>query len=102
MYFLYQFCFYYNFSYNVEHHSHLSFDIFFIISLFINNVMFLLYTDSYHFTFFFPVLVGSKWILNKWIHYFEQWKNYPCTLIKHDFIPPFDGFYKSFEKSTLL
>ena len=27
-----------------------------------------------------PVLMGSKWILNKWIYAFDQWKNWPCAL----------------------
>ncbi len=27
-----------------------------------------------------PVLLGSKWIFNKWIYYFDQWKAYPCSL----------------------
>ena len=25
-----------------------------------------------------PVLVGSKWILNKWVKSFNQWDRYPC------------------------
>ena len=25
-----------------------------------------------------PVLKGTKWILNKWIYSFEQWKDFPC------------------------
>ena len=27
-----------------------------------------------------PVLGGSKWIVNKWIHYFDQMFKHPCTL----------------------
>ena len=27
-----------------------------------------------------PVLAGSKWIINKWIYSYEQWKKYPCGL----------------------
>lgn len=27
-----------------------------------------------------PVLAGSKWITNKWIHTVAQWNKYPCTL----------------------
>eukprot|EP00094_Tigriopus_californicus_P006961 TCALIF_06702-PA protein Name:"Similar to P4HA2 Prolyl 4-hydroxylase subunit alpha-2 (Gallus gallus)" AED:0.31 eAED:0.31 QI:0/0/0/1/0/0/2/0/1029 len=27
-----------------------------------------------------PVLKGSKWILNKWVYYFDQYKRYPCRL----------------------
>ena len=27
-----------------------------------------------------PVLKGSKWILNKWIYSWEQWKSWPCYL----------------------
>ena len=26
-----------------------------------------------------PVLSGSKWIVNKWVHSFNQWNRYPCT-----------------------
>ena len=33
-----------------------------------------------------PILKGSKWILNKWIFYFDQFKNYPCGL------QPFEGY----------
>lgn len=25
-----------------------------------------------------PVLKGSKWIVNKWVYYFDQFKRYPC------------------------
>ena len=27
-----------------------------------------------------PVLKGSKWILNKWIYSWDQWKKWPCDL----------------------
>ena len=27
-----------------------------------------------------PVLVGSKWITNKWIHSHDQFLKYPCSL----------------------
>ena len=27
-----------------------------------------------------PVLKGQKWILNKWINSFDQWKHWPCRL----------------------
>ena len=30
-----------------------------------------------------PVLKGSKWILNKWIMSYDQWKLIPCHLIPH-------------------
>ena len=33
-----------------------------------------------------PVLQGSKWILNKWIYHYNQWKNYPCSLQDADYI----------------
>ena len=26
-----------------------------------------------------PVLVGSKWITNKWVGYKEQWHAWPCA-----------------------
>ena len=35
-----------------------------------------------------PVLKGSKWIFNKWIHYFDQWKNFPCGLKEFDVFDP--------------
>jgi prolyl 4-hydroxylase len=41
-----------------------------------------------------PVLMGNKWILNKWIYAFDQWRNYPCDLIKHTDIPPWNGITK--------
>ena len=46
-----------------------------------------------------PVLIGSKWILNKWLHSFDQWNNYPCLTDKEAFIPPFSGYYVSVEKT---
>ena len=27
-----------------------------------------------------PVAVGSKWVTNKWIHWYDQADNYPCPL----------------------
>ena len=38
-----------------------------------------------------PVLMGSKWILNKWMYQFDQWRKYPCLLEKDQFLPPFKG-----------
>ena len=38
-----------------------------------------------------PVLQGNKWILNKWIYGFNQWKNYPCSLKEKEKIPGFRG-----------
>ena len=38
-----------------------------------------------------PVLQGNKWILNKWIYGFDQWKKYPCSLKKKETIPGFSG-----------
>ncbi len=38
-----------------------------------------------------PVLVGSKWILNKWVYAFDQWKKYPCLLKKWELMPPLKG-----------
>ena len=38
-----------------------------------------------------PILKGSKWILNKWMYQFDQWKTYPCLLKKNEFLPPFNG-----------
>ena len=36
-----------------------------------------------------PVLHGSKWIFNKWVYYFDQWKKFPCsTQIEGSFEPP--------------
>ena len=29
-----------------------------------------------------PILMGQKWIFNKWLYSFDQWKNYPCLLEK--------------------
>ena len=38
-----------------------------------------------------PVLQGSKWILNKWIYSWDQWKLWPCDLFIYRTIPPFEG-----------
>ena len=38
-----------------------------------------------------PVLKGSKWILNKWIYSWDQWKNWPCDLVPGETIRPFEG-----------
>ena len=27
-----------------------------------------------------PVLMGQKWILNKWLYSFEQWDKFPCQM----------------------
>jgi hypothetical protein len=36
-----------------------------------------------------PILKGSKWIFNKWVHYFDQWKKFPCGLrTESTFDPP--------------
>ena len=26
-----------------------------------------------------PVIIGSKWIINKWIYSFDQWRDWPCS-----------------------
>ena len=36
-----------------------------------------------------PVLRGSKWILNKWIFSFDQWKIFPCSTYEYHHISPF-------------
>ena len=38
-----------------------------------------------------PVLKGSKWIVNKWIFSWDQWKNWPCYLEPEQDILPFEG-----------
>jgi hypothetical protein len=38
-----------------------------------------------------PVLKGSKWILNKWIYSWSQWKKWPCYLEPDITIRPFKG-----------
>ena len=35
-----------------------------------------------------PVLKGSKWILNKWIYSWDQWKKWPCNIISDTAIEP--------------
>ena len=40
-----------------------------------------------------PVLKGSKWILNKWIYYYDQFKEYPCGIKRNDKYPPFTKVY---------
>ena len=42
-----------------------------------------------------PVLEGSKWILNKWIYSWDQWKSWPCYLQQSTSILPFvETWYK--------
>ena len=38
-----------------------------------------------------PVLEGVKWIMNKWIYSFDQWKHWPCNLKKSVTFHPFNG-----------
>ena len=38
-----------------------------------------------------PVLEGSKWILNKWIYSWDQWKKWPCYSEPYATIHPFEG-----------
>lgn len=40
-----------------------------------------------------PILKGSKWILNKWIHYYDQFNKVPCSLNPDDVVLPFEGIY---------
>ena len=40
-----------------------------------------------------PVLKGSKWIINKWINSFDQWKDWPCGLKPTLRIKPFRSTY---------
>ena len=43
-----------------------------------------------------PVLMGSKWILNKWLFSWDQWKVWPCYLKKHTTILPFRGLSSNY------
>ena len=36
-----------------------------------------------------PVLVGSKWITNKWVGYLDQWNSWPCSRGFTDRYKPF-------------
>ena len=38
-----------------------------------------------------PVLKGSKWIINKWMFSWDQWKDWPCDMESGTTIPPFQG-----------
>jgi hypothetical protein len=40
-----------------------------------------------------PILMGSKWILNKWIYVFNQWQNYPCNLSTNAQLEPFKSYF---------
>ena len=42
-----------------------------------------------------PVLMGSKWILNKWIYSWDQWKVVPCKMEKALTIDPYKGIFSS-------
>ena len=38
-----------------------------------------------------PVLVGSKWIVNKWVKSFNQWDRYPCAIQEHKRVQPWSS-----------
>ena len=40
-----------------------------------------------------PVLKGTKWILNKWIYYYNQWPKYSCSLHPVAKVHGFKGLY---------
>ena len=40
-----------------------------------------------------PILKGSKWIFNKWILSFDQFRTRPCSLNPHEEMKPPTGFY---------
>ena len=41
-----------------------------------------------------PVLKGSKWILNKWMYYFDNFAKFPCNVKKGVLFPqPADSCY---------
>ena len=40
-----------------------------------------------------PILKGSKWIFNKWIYYFDQWRKFPCGLNPDDTFDPPKYYY---------
>ena len=46
--------------------------------------------DSHHEPGGCPVLVGSKWITNKWIHSNDQFLKFPCGLDFHDVFDTFN------------
>ena len=39
-----------------------------------------------------PVILGSKWITNKWIHYFDQYEKFKCSIDDTD--DTFDALHK--------
>ena len=41
-----------------------------------------------------PVLKGSKWILNKWIYYFNQFQKFPCGLNSSQKYDSPKGYFK--------
>ena len=43
-----------------------------------------------------PVLKGQKWIINKWIYSWDQWRRLPCLLNSNATIPPFLGMTAMF------
>jgi hypothetical protein len=46
-----------------------------------------------------PVIKGSKWILNKWIYYFNQFREFPCGLHEAGFFAPPKGYYKNIDSA---
>ncbi len=38
-----------------------------------------------------PVMKGSKWILNKWMYYFDNYQKFPCLLDEKAVMPEPDS-----------
>lgn len=42
-----------------------------------------------------PILKGSKWILNKWIYYFNQFQKLPCSTNPYQYLEQPQGYYRN-------
>ena len=40
-----------------------------------------------------PIIQGSKWILNKWLYFYDQFDKYPCSLDTEETQEPFRKHY---------
>lgn len=44
-----------------------------------------------------PILKGSKWILNKWIYYFDQFQEFKCGLESKSHFDVFNNIFKTYQ-----
>ena len=42
-----------------------------------------------------PVIKGSKWILNRWLYYFDNFRDHSCGMKENELFPPPTGVYEN-------